>query len=199
MNTRLENTLWLTAVLALGIVVTIVVEYVFRRVHPTTDLTEGIEIRLQTVEKVLRSAAVDRPLESEWEKKLSLYTTVSTSRLRRLILRSEYSDHYKAQMSTAIALVGRLVDIAVSFQTALSERTGAIDAADRERCLRLADEVKAVTDSLMQKQLPQDLQRSLQEVPSKLPFLSTMERTVALIPKAFAGAKRNRRVCHGSA
>jgi multidrug resistance protein MdtO len=186
-NTRLENTLWLAGVLALGIAVTIIVEYAFRRVHPTTDLTEGIEIRLQTVENVLRSAATERPLEGEWEKKLSLYMTVATSRLRRLILRSEYSVHYKAQMNTAIALVGRLIDIAASFQAALSERTSAIDAADRERCLHLADEVKALTGRLMQGQLPEDFKRSLQEVPSKLPFLSTMERTVALIPKAFTG------------
>jgi multidrug resistance protein MdtO len=69
-NTRLENTLWLAGVVALAVVVTIVVEYVFRRAHPTTDLTEGIETRMQTIENVLGSAATERPLESEWEKKL---------------------------------------------------------------------------------------------------------------------------------
>ena len=51
-RTPLENTLWLTVVVIVGMVVSIVVEYVFRRVHPTTDLTEGIETRLQTVENV---------------------------------------------------------------------------------------------------------------------------------------------------
>ncbi len=87
-NDRVENTLWLAGVVAMGVVVTIVVEYVFRSVHPTTDLTEGIEARLQTVESVLRCAAAERPLDSESEKRLSLYATVGTSRLRRLILRS---------------------------------------------------------------------------------------------------------------
>jgi multidrug resistance protein MdtO len=90
-NTRMENTLWLAGVVVLGVVVTIVVEYVFRRVHPTTDLTEGIEVRMQTVETPLRCAATERPLESEWEKRLSQYATVGTSRFRRLILRSQYS------------------------------------------------------------------------------------------------------------
>ena len=52
-NDRVENTLWLGGVVALGVVVTIVVEYVFRRVHPITDLTEGIEGRLQTVRECL--------------------------------------------------------------------------------------------------------------------------------------------------
>src|SRR5580698_2390390 len=89
-NTRVENTLWLAGVVALGVVVTIIVEYVFRRAHPATDLTEGIEARMQTLENVLRSAATERPLESDQEKKLSLYASVGTSRLSRLILRSNY-------------------------------------------------------------------------------------------------------------
>jgi multidrug resistance protein MdtO len=188
-NTRLENTLWLAGVVALAVVVTIVVEYVFRRAHPTTDLTEGIETRMQTVENVFRCAATERPLESEWEKRLSMYSTVGTSRLRRLILRSGDSAHFKAQMGTAIALVGRLVDIAANFQLALSERTEAIDPADRQRCLRLADEVQVLCKDLMQQQLPTEIKQPMQQVPSQLPFLTTMEETVALIPKAFSGAQ----------
>ena len=187
-NTRMEDTLWTTGAVALAVVVSIAVEYVFRRVHPTTDLTEGIEIRMQTVENVLRSAATERPLDSEWEKRLSMYATVGTSRLRRLILRSSYSSHFKAQMGTAIALVGRLVDIASSFQLALSERTGAIDPTDSQRCLRLADEVLILCKDLMQQQLPMEIKRPLQEDSSQLPFLQTMESTVALIPKAFSGS-----------
>jgi multidrug resistance protein MdtO len=187
-NTRMEDTLWVAGSVILSVVVTIAVEYVFRRVHPTTDLTEGIEVRLQTVENVLRSAAADRPLESEWEKKLGLYSTVGTSRLRRLILRSAYSSHFKAQMGTAIALLGRLIDIAASFRLALSEQTRPIGADDSQRCLRLADEVKGLCDELMEQKPPAEIRRPSQEVPSQLPFLATMERTVALIPKAFSGS-----------
>src|SRR5271163_4116706 len=69
-NDRVEGTLWLAGVVALGVVVTIVVEYVFRRVHPATDLTEGIEIRLETVGGVLRCAAGERPLDSVSQKRL---------------------------------------------------------------------------------------------------------------------------------
>ena len=118
-NDRVESTLWLAGVVAMGMVVTIVVEYVFRRVHPTTDLTEGIEDRLQTVEGVLRCAAAERPLDSVSEKRLSLYASVGPARLRRLILRSQYSAHFKAQLGTAVALVGQLVDVAANFQLAL--------------------------------------------------------------------------------
>ncbi len=83
-NTRMENTLWLAGVVSLAVVVTIAVEYVFRGVHPASDLKEGIESRLQTVETVLSSAAKDRPLQDEWQKRLALYSTVGTSRLNRL-------------------------------------------------------------------------------------------------------------------
>ena len=187
-NQRVENTLWLAGVVALGVVVTVVVEYVFRRIHPATDLTEGIEERLRTVENVLRCAAAKQALPAAWEKKLGLYTSVGTSRLRRLIVRSEFGAHYKSQMSTAIALVGRLVDTAASFRLALAEHGGTIDAADQSRCNRLADEVKKQTMDLMLGQLPAKTSFA-QQAPSSLPFLETMERTVAFIPEAFAGSE----------
>jgi multidrug resistance protein MdtO len=188
-NARLENTLWLAGVVAIGVVVTVVVEYVFRRVHPVTDLEEGFEERLKTIETVLRCAAAGQPLDDKTEKRLMLYASVGTSRLRRLIERSEFSVHFKAQMSTAIALVGRLVDIAASFRLALAERTEPIEETDRQRVLRLAEQVSVVCRELMQKQLPTRIPRPLHEQPSNLPFLPTMERTVALIPDAFAGSE----------
>jgi multidrug resistance protein MdtO len=187
-NQRVENTLWLAGVVAMGVLVTIAVEYVFRSVHPTTDLTEGIEARLQTVESVLRCAAANRPLDSVSEKRLSLYATVGTSRLRRLILRSEYGLHFKAQMSAAIALVRYLVDLAANFQLALAERGRRIDAADVVRCQHLAENVEKICRDLVLRQLPAKIQGPSQEEPSKLPFLSTMERTVALVPDAFSGS-----------
>jgi multidrug resistance protein MdtO len=191
---RVENTLWLGGVVAIGIVVAIVVEYVFRSVHPTTDLTEGIETRLQTVENVLRSAAAEQPLDSVSEKRLSLFGTVGTSRLRRLIIRSQYSAHFKAQLGTSVALVGQLVDVAASFRLAVTEHAQPargdarhIGAADKARCLRLADEIEMLCQDLVQRRPPAKIQRP-QEEPSKLPFLSSMERTVALIPEAFSGS-----------
>ena len=102
---RMENTLWTMFVVMIGIVVSIAVEYVFRRVHPTTDLTEGIEGRLKTVELVLRDVAEQRPLDPDTEKKITLYSTVGTSRLRRLIIRSDYGPHFKTQMTAMIALL----------------------------------------------------------------------------------------------
>jgi multidrug resistance protein MdtO len=195
-NDRVENTLWLAGVVAMGIVVAIAVEYVFRRVHPRTDLTEGIEARLQTVENVLRCAAAEQPLDSVTEKRLSLYAMVGASRLRRLIVRSTYSQHFKAQLGTAVALVSQLVDVAANFRRALTVRpepaeavglAAHIDPADKARCQRLADEIENVCKDLVLRRPPAKIQRP-QEEPAKLPFLSLMERIVALIPEAFSGS-----------
>lgn len=188
-ETRLENTLWAAGSVVLALVVTIIVEYVFRRVHPASDLAEGIQVRMETVENVLRSAAAERPVQSETEKKLSQYMSVGISRLRRLVLRSDSSPRVKEQMSTVISLVGRLVDIAGSFRLALVERAQPLDAADRSRCLRLADQIAVLRRNLSLKELPLKIEGSSQEEPSSVPFLQTMERTVALIPSAYAGSQ----------
>jgi multidrug resistance protein MdtO len=194
-NDRVEGTLWLAGVVALGVVVTVVVEYVFRRVHPATDLTEGIDDRLQTVEKVLRSVAAGRPLDIVWEKRLALYTSISGSRLRRLILRSQFSLHFKAQMGAVVAMVGQLVDVAANFHLALMERAKKagqpavqVDPADKARLQHLADEVQMLSKDLELRRLPAKIQRPADQEPSKLPFLSAMETIVSLIPDAFSGS-----------
>jgi multidrug resistance protein MdtO len=186
---RFENTLWLAGVVIIGVVVSVVVEYVFRRVHPATDLTEGIEERLKTVENVLRSAATGTPLETMWQKRLSLYASVGSSRLRRLITRSEFSSHFKAQMSAAVALIGRMVDIAASFRLALAQRTEPMNEADRQRLMRLAEDVSEICQDLVLQRLPSKIPRPMHDEPSSIPFLPTMERTLALIPDAFAGSQ----------
>jgi multidrug resistance protein MdtO len=194
-NDRVEGTLWLAGVVALGVVVTVVVEYVFRRVHPATDLTEGIDDRLQTVEKVLRSVAAGQPLDIVWEKRLALYTSISGSRLRRLILRSQFSLHFKAQMGAVVAMVGQLVDVAANFHLALIERAKKsgqpavqVDPADKARLQLLADEVEMLGKDLVLRRLPGKIQRPADQDPSKLPFLSAMETVVSLIPEAFSGS-----------
>jgi multidrug resistance protein MdtO len=188
-NQRLENTLWVTLSVAVGVAVTVLVEFVFRRVHPVTDLSEGIEERLKTVEAVLRHAATNQPLDDATDQRLTLYTSVGPSRLRRLIARSDYGARFKSQMNTAIALVGRLIDITGSFQLSLKDRSEPIPPAERERCRLLADQVAALGKNLLLAEVPKDIKIPVQEEPSSVHFLFEMERTVAFIPKAFLGTE----------
>ena len=56
-------------------------------------------------------------------------------------------------MGAAIALLGRLTDIAGSFHIAVTKRSGAIDESDRERCIRLADQIAILNKDLVLKQI----------------------------------------------
>lgn len=188
-NKRIEGTLWLGGLVIIGAAVTVAVEFVFRRVHPTTTLTEGVESRLKAVEEILRDVAADLPISVQTNKTISQYAGLGTSRLRRLLLRSGYSGHFIAQMSAAVALVGQLVNLTASMRTASTLQRPALSAEDRERCSRLADNIADLRRHFLAGQLAPQTDLSAQEKPSNLPFLSAMERTVALIPQAFSGSK----------
>jgi multidrug resistance protein MdtO len=188
-NQRTENTLWLGASVVLGSAVTVAVEYIFRRVHPMTELTQGIENRLGAVEDILRQIAADLPLGDKLEKEISLYSALGTSRMRRQLLRSGFPPQLVAQMNVAVALLGRLTDLAASMRIVRSTQSIALGAADRERCLRLANQISGLRSDLQQSKLPRTIELSSQAEPSELPLLPEMERTVALIPHAFSGSE----------
>ncbi|MGA8271109.1 MAG: FUSC family protein, partial [Candidatus Sulfotelmatobacter sp.] len=188
-NTRLEDGLWLGGLVIIGAVVTVAVEFVFRKVHPTTDLIEGVETRLKTVEEILRNISMDQLVSAQTDKAISQYLGLGTSRLQRLLLRSGYSAHFIAQMNAAVALVGRLVDLAASERITYTGQSAALTKEDRERCLGLADNIAGLRRHFQAGQLAPQIDFSAQERASNLPFLSSMEQTVALIPQAFSGSK----------
>ena len=184
---RTESTLWLSFSVVVGAAVTVAVEYVSHRMHPAADLTLGIESRLRAVEDVLRRSAADVFAGDNLEKEISLYSALGTSRLRRQLLNSGYPLSLIAQMSAAVALLGRLVDLAAGLLTVRTTRSVVIGASDRDRCLRLAAEVFNLRCDFERRQLPRTIDIPSQPEPSDLPLLPEMERTVALISHAFSG------------
>jgi multidrug resistance protein MdtO len=88
------------------------------------------------------------------------------------------------------------MDVTANFRRALSERASTvaaggpvshIDPTDKVRCQRLADQIEVLCKDLVLRRQPAKIQRPPEE-PSKLPFLSAMERIVALVPEAFSGS-----------
>ena len=186
-NTRTENTLWIGFSVLVGTAVTVVVEYVFRRVRPTTQLGLGIDTRLQAVEDLLRTIAAGQH-SFRFKKEIALYSSVGTSRLRRMLVRSGYPPRFVAQMNAAVALLGRLMDLTASLQIARSAKFSLASEADRARCLALAGKIADLRDDLKQRRTPRLVEIPTQTQPSELPFLPEMERTVALIPHAFSSS-----------
>ena len=185
-NQRTENTLWLGFSVVLGTVVTVAVEYVFRRVRPATDLNIGIEARLKSVESLLRQIAAGQH-EFKVQKEIALYSSVGTSRLRRILLRSGYPPKFIVQMTAAVALLGRLMDLAASLQIVRSNQFFVPEAGDRDRCLKLADQIAELERDVAARKLPKPLEIPSTIAPSALPLLPEMERTVVLMSHTFAG------------
>jgi multidrug resistance protein MdtO len=188
-NTRIENTLWLAFAVMVGTAVTIVVEYAFRRVHPTTDLVEGIETRLRMVEDLLSKLGADERVDGELENTISLYSTVGTSRLRRMLYRSGFDAHFVAQMNAAVALLGRLVDLAASLNILKAGQSITSTAEDRERCTLLASEISELRRELKLHAVPRKIALPPRIGSAGLPFLPQMERIVSFIPEAFTGSE----------
>ena len=188
-NARTENTLWVFYSLIIGAAVTAVVEYLFHRVHPIDDLRLGIESRLGAVEDVLRQIAADHPVSGKTEKDISRYSVLGTSGLRRQLLQSSYPRPFIARMNVAVALLGRLIDLADSLRIVRSTQSIARRQEDRDRCLRLANHVSSLRHDLMQHQRPDAIDIASQPEPSDLPLLPEMERTSALIRQAFSDTK----------
>jgi len=184
---RTENTLWLGGVVLIGSAITVLVEFVFRRVRPVTDVTLGIEDRLQAVEAMLRQIASGGSFQ--FQEKLARYSNVGTSRLRRTLLRSGLPQQFVGPMNTAIALLAQLIDMSASLQIARSTHFSAAAGEDCERCRVLAEQVAQLQHDLKERRLPQAIPIPTETQASGLPFLPEMERTVALISHAFSGSE----------
>ena len=184
-NQRTENTLWLGFSVLVGAAVTIVVEYIFHRVHPETDLNVGIGTRLRAVESLLRQIGAGEH-EFKYQKEIALYSTVGTSRLRRMVNRSGASPRFVAQMTTAVALLGRLINLAGSLQILRSKQFSVTPQEDRERCLRLADQIVELERDVLVGKLPKPLAIPVEAQAAATPLLPEMERTVALITHSFS-------------
>ncbi len=93
-----------------------------------------------------------------------------------------------AQLNVATALLGRLTDLTGSLYVVRSNQPIRLNQSDRERCLRLANQIENLYHDLLQRQWPHPIDIAGEDKPSGLPLLPEMERTVALIPQAFSGS-----------
>jgi multidrug resistance protein MdtO len=178
---RVEGTLWAVAGVAVGSVITILVELVSRQLRPGDELVRSVAHRLECVEQLLACYAARCPMEEKWSEQLTRLTMVGTSRQRRILQRSAYAPQYREQMGTVLALAGRLVDIAAEL-TLVS-----VDVPDdgRKRMGGLAGNIAKLRAALLSGKTPSPIEFDANGTRA-LPPLREMERTVSLIPDIFA-------------
>ena len=184
-ETNVEDTLWLTLAASVGIAVTAAVELAFLRIKPGDDVLQPVGERLAAVENFLVCYTQGR-LDSGTEKKVIRLSMLGTSALRRLLRRSGYSPHYRAQMGGLVDVVGRLVDIAAALTELRFEPSG----ADRKHFQNLAQIVATIRIDLLNRQIPAPIQFNPDDEPSHgSPLLREMEKIVSLIPQTFVGSR----------
>jgi multidrug resistance protein MdtO len=184
-ESKVENTLWAVGAITLGSVVTLLMELVFASFRRMNDLTEAMVDRLVTVQELLDHYAQGREAPAAARAALGRLGMVGTSRLRRILQHSGDDAHRKQQMGALVALVGRLIDIAAN----LSEFSGRIADDDRDRIRNAARNVDEIRVALTSGGVPRLVDMPGEgQVPSSLPLLNEVEKTVSLIHDVFTSA-----------
>ena len=182
---KVERTLWIVAGLILAQVVTAGVELVFAARYQSQDLLQALARRLAAVQDLLACYAEERPVEKKTDDELTLLVMLGTSRLRRVLERSATSQSYGEQMGAVVALVGRLVDLAVT----LMHNDPRFSPGARERCRSLLHDVATIRTDLVEGRIPRLGARGEGNAAAGIPLLTELEITVSRIPQVFAGSE----------
>ena len=178
---RVEDTLWAVWAITIASVVAGLGGLVYGAIRPGDELVRSIADRLASVEDLLACYSADRPVDDKTEKKLVQLAMLGTSRLRRSLRRSTYSEQYREQMGAVVVLAGRLVDIAANL-TRIQVASG-----DRLRIRALAASIASIHADLLSGRVPARVEFNSRSGPSGAPLLHEMEQTVSLIPAVFSG------------
>ena len=179
-ETNVEDTLWLTLAVSVGVVVTAAIELASARVNPGDEILLPVVERLSAVEHLLDCYAQGNPTDAS-KKKVIRFGMLGTSSLRRLIRRSEYSAQYRAQMSCVVALVGRLIDIAATLTGLSFQPTD----TDTEQLRILGMTVAVIRTDLTNRRISHVNHFHPDHATSRIPLLNEMQNIVSLIPQAF--------------
>lgn len=185
-GTNVEATLWVALSSAVGILVTLAVELLVSRGRSGDDVILAVAERLATVEEMLSQLAELGVVDTASEKKLVRLAMRGTSLARRLLRRSDHSQHYKEQMNAVVTIVGRLVDIAAT----PTDIVGQLPSGGRKQARELAQNVARVRLDLLNRRIPAPIPfRTNYETAGDVPLLQQMEGIVSLIPQAFADSQ----------
>jgi len=180
---KLENTLWAFGVISLSSIIAALAELVYANLKPQDDLVQSLAERLATIEDLLNCYIEARPADGKTEKNITSWALVGTSRLRRFLQRSDYPPHYAEQMGAAVALVGRLVDIAAN----LSQFKIDVSDDDRLQIRQLANKIAGVRAALLQRRVPTPI--DMEHALHRMPLLQELNATVSLVPAVFTGSQ----------
>ena len=182
---NVEDILRLVLVTMLGVTVTLIVELAFVHRKPGDQVVVPIVERLGVVAKFLEDVATGGPIDHKTAANLAQAGTVGTSRVRRILARSNYSPHFIEQMGALTALAGQIVDSVASW----TPDGAALSGEDRKRMRRLAQNLDTISADLLARRAPHLSEPfPAGNASSAAPVLAELEKLVSLIPDTFIGA-----------
>ena len=144
-ETNVEDTLWICLGAFIGVAITAGVELAFARLQPGDEIVLPITDQLSAVADLLTCYAEGRTVDPALEQQVIRLDMLGTSRLRRILRRSNHSHHYCERMGAVAVLVRRLIDLA----TALSQLSFRPSANDRLRFRNVASNVASIRNDLI--------------------------------------------------
>jgi len=183
-ETNVEDTLRVLLSASIGLAATVAVELAFANQRPGDNVVVPVTERLAAVEKLLTCYAESCPTDEATRAEMARLGVVGSSRLRRLLRRSNYSPAYIERMGGVVALTGGIVDAAVNLPTGNVRHS----EEDRKRVQKLATNIAAIRTALLTGRLPR-LDESIRgrSALSAAPFLAEMERLVSSIAEVLSG------------
>ena len=170
-ETNVEDTLWAAFATLLGLAITSAVELLVARRKPGNEVVSPLVQRLMAVEEMLTGLAEHGAVDEMTQNKIVRYAMLGTSGVRRLLRRSDYAQHYRAQMNAVLTAVGRLVDGAA----AVTEVRGTLSSNDQARSRNLAGVIEKLRMDLLNRCIPESLHFSADaEASSNIPWLYPM-------------------------
>jgi multidrug resistance protein MdtO len=183
-ESKLEGTLWAFAAISLGSLVTVAVELVYAELKSGDVIFQPLGERLAATEELLNCFAGGSSVDEKIKGQITHFAMLGTSSMRRTLQRSAYPPAYREQMGAVVALVGRLVDIAAN----IADLSSDLPDNARDRIRSLAANIRTICADLLSGKVPGLIQLHDEAQPiAGAPFFVEMEKTVSLIPEAFAG------------
>jgi multidrug resistance protein MdtO len=183
-ESKLEGTLWAFAAISLGSLVTVAVELIYAELKSGDVILQPLGDRLAATEELLNCFAGGSSVDEKTKDQITHFAMVGTSSMRRTLQRSAYPAAYREQMGAVVALVGRLVDIAAN----IADLSSDLPENARDRIRSLAANIRTIRADLLSGKVPGLIQVHDEAQPmAGAPFFVEMEKTVSLIPEAFAG------------
>ena len=182
---KVNGLLWAIGMLTMASFVALLLEAGYAALRQGDDVIDPITERLACVEQLLHFYANGCPVDGATQSRVMRLAMLGTSRLRRLVARSQNGAQYIQEMGALAALTGRLVDLAAS----LTHFVGPVSLVDQDRIKKLVSRIGAIRSDLDNGTVPRTADLPEIETSPGLPLLSEIEQALALIPEVFLGSQ----------